>query len=200
MESPTPPRENTHGYKIRNQSGVHYVSFAVVDWIDVFSRKCYRDIVVDSLRYCQEHKGLNLHGWCLMTNHMHLIFSAANGNASALLRDFKRHTSKAIITAIKEHPGESRRDWMLERFALAGSLNSRNKRYQFWRQDNGPKELFSPGFAQQKLDYLHHNPVSEGLVKQAEDYRYSSAQTFLGLPGPLRLSPTTAFQTAVFAD
>jgi len=76
------------GYKIRNQKEIHFVSFAIVEWIDVFTRKEYRDILVDSIRFCQESKGLLLHAWCVMSNHVHLIASAKNENLSDILRDF----------------------------------------------------------------------------------------------------------------
>lgn len=39
------------GYKIRNQAAVHFITFAVVEWADVFTRKEYRDIVLDSIRF-----------------------------------------------------------------------------------------------------------------------------------------------------
>ena len=58
------------GYKIRNQQAVHFITFAVVEWVDVFTRKDYRDIVLDSIRFCQQEKGLNLHSWCIMSNHL----------------------------------------------------------------------------------------------------------------------------------
>ena len=77
------------GYKIRNKEGIHFITFAVVEWVDVFTRKEYRDIVLDSIRYCQAEKGLALHSWCLMSNHLHLVVSAKNENLSDILRDFK---------------------------------------------------------------------------------------------------------------
>jgi putative transposase len=43
------------GYKIRNEAGIHFVTFAVVEWVDVFTRKEYRDIVLDSISYCQSY-------------------------------------------------------------------------------------------------------------------------------------------------
>ena len=73
------------------------------------------------------------------SNHVHLIISAKENNVSSVLGDFKKHTGKQIIKAIKEHPGESRREWMLRIFKEAGEQNSRNDSYQFWRQDNQPK-------------------------------------------------------------
>ena len=80
---------NEGGYKIRNQSAIHFLTFAVVAWIDVFTRKEYRDIVLESIRYCQAEKGLLLHCWCIMSNHLHLITSAKNHDLSDVLRDFK---------------------------------------------------------------------------------------------------------------
>jgi REP element-mobilizing transposase RayT len=114
-----------------------------------------------------------------MSNHVHLLASAKDGNLSDILRDFKKFTSKQIIAAIQAAEHESRRDWMLRIFQQAGEANTRNGTYQFWRQDNQPKECFSPAFTVQKLDYIHNNPVAAGLVAKPEDYLYSSARAYL---------------------
>ena len=148
------------GYKIRNQAAIHFITFAVAEWVDVFTRKGYRDIVLESLKYCQSEKGLLLHCWCIMSNHLHLILSAKNHDLSDILRDFKKFTSKQIIEAIQSNDHESRKDWMLKIFREEGMKNSRNKNYQFWRQDNQPQELYSPAFIFQKINYTHNNPVS----------------------------------------
>lgn len=163
------------GYKIRSKEAAHFVTFAVVEWVDVFTRKSYRDILLDSVRYCQKEKGLILHAWCVMSNHIHLIASAVNNNLSDILRDFKKFTSKEIIKAISNNEQESRREWMLEIFRKAGQENSRNHEFQFWRQENQPKEVYSSAFVFQKLNYIHNNPVEAGIVRKAEDYLYSSA-------------------------
>ena len=98
------------GYKIRNQEAIHFITFAVVEWVDVFTRKDYKDIVLDSIRFCQQEKGLLLHSWCIMSNHLHLIISAKEGNLSDVLRDFKKFTSKQLIKAIEDNKQESRRE------------------------------------------------------------------------------------------
>lgn len=144
----------------------------------VFTRKDYCDILLDSIRYCQKEKGLILHAWCLMSNHVHLVVSATNNDTSDILRDFKKFTSKQIIKAIIEHPGESRKGWMLDIFKQAGEQNSRNKTYQFWRQDNHPIQLITAPFTNQKLDSIHNNPVVAGRVDKAEEYVYSSARDY----------------------
>jgi putative transposase len=166
------------GYKIRNQSAIHFVTFAVVEWVDVFTRKDYRDIILESIRFCQKEKGLLLHSWCIMSNHLHLIVSAKDSNLSDILRDFKKFTSKQIITAIENNPRESRKEWMLNIFRQQGSKNSRNSEYQFWRQDNQPQELYSAAFIFQKTNYIHQNAVEAGIVEKPENYLYSSARDY----------------------
>ncbi len=167
------------GYKIRNKKEIHFVTFAVVEWVDVFTRKEYRDILIESLKFCQKEKGLLLHGWCIMSNHVHLIVSAKDENLSDILRDLKKFTSKQIIASIIKNETESRREWMLSIFRNQAEKNSHNVNYQFWRQDNQPKELYSPAFTVQKLNYLHNNPVEAGLVEKAEDYLYSGARNYV---------------------
>lgn len=166
------------GYKIREKEAIHFITFAVVDWVDVFTRKAYRDIVVESLRYCQEQKGLLLHGWCIMSNHLHLLASAKDANLPDILRDFKKFTSRQVLSAIQLNRQESRKEWMLKIFKQHGEANSRNTHYQFWQQENHPKECYSPAFTVQKLTYIHNNPVEAGLVAKPENYLYSSARAY----------------------
>ncbi len=171
-------RMSIGGYKIRNKEAAHFITFAVVEWADVFTRKCYRELLVDSIGFCQQEKGLRLHAWCIMSNHVHLVASACNNDLSEILRDFKKFTSKQLIKAIQENKQESRKEWMLALFRSAGEQNSRNKEYQFWRQDNQPKELYSSGFIVQKINYVHNNPVEAGIVERPEHYLYSSARDY----------------------
>ncbi len=181
------------GYKIRDQYAVHYITFAVVEWIDVFTRKAYSDIVLSSLKYCIDNKELKLHAWCIMSNHVHLICSSPAGNLSDILRDFKKFTSKAIIEAIEQSRNESRRNWMLWIFKKAGEKNSRNNHYQFWQQDNHPVWLESVAFTIEKLNYLHNNPVRAGIVEKAEEYMLSSARDYYyGKGGLLPIEHLTA--------
>lgn len=113
-----------------------------------------------------------------MSNHVHLIVSSRNNDLSGILRDFKKFTAKRIIEAIKENEHESRKEWMLDIFKKSGSHNSRNIYFQFWQQDNHPVELFSAKFMEQKLDYIHFNPVEAGWVENPSDYLYSSARDY----------------------
>ena len=144
----------------------------------VFTNQRYRDIVIESLKHCQKTKGLELYGFVIMSNHIHLIAMAKEGSRlSDILRDFKKHTSKAIIKSIQEDI-ESRREWMLNILKFAGKQNANNKTFQLWRNDNHPIELHDHQIAMQKLNYIHQNPVEAGIVMNPEEYIYSSAKNY----------------------
>jgi REP element-mobilizing transposase RayT len=166
------------GYKIRDQNLHHFITATVVDWIDVFSRKSHRDSVIDCLDFCIKNKGMILYGYVIMSNHVHMIVQSNDGKLSDLIRDFKKFTAKTILEKIQSEP-ESRREWMLERFALATESHSRNKNYQFWQYGNHPEEIYSEKFMWSKLDYIHLNPVRAGIVSKASDYIYSSASNYI---------------------
>jgi len=176
----------SRNYKFKNPEGVYFVSFAVVEWLDVFTKNEYKEIVIDSLRYCQKHKGMDIFAWCIMTNHVHLIFRSVDGQKpELLLGDFKRFTSKALVKAIKDNSIESRSVYMLEQFLKAGAKSSNVKQYQFWQHDNKPIELWSNKVFDEKINYIHNNPVEDDLVSFPEDYIYSSARDYRGEKGIL---------------
>jgi len=82
------------GHKITNQNSLHFITTTIVGWMDVFTRKVYKDIIISSLEYCVKNKGLSVHSYVIMSNHLHLIVSAKEGyQLSDIIRDFKRHTS-----------------------------------------------------------------------------------------------------------
>ena len=168
------------GYKIRNPFGLYYLTFTVVDWVDIFSRKCYRDILISSMDYCRKQKLLSIWAYVIMTNHMHCILSAKNGNLPNLIRDFKRFTATQILKSTDDVP-ESRRDWMLKRFEFASRKNARNSDHQFWLHENHPMELTSAKFINQKLNYIHNNPVKAGWVEDPSDWMYSSQRNYSNL-------------------
>lgn len=179
--------KGTTSYKIDDQNALYFITITTVSWVDLFTRRCNKDILINSLRYCRENKGLELFGFCIMTNHLHLICSAKEGfRLSDILRDFKRHTAKQLLKSIHDEE-ESRRHWILKLLKEAGSINKKNKEYQVWRQDNHPIDLYSNNVIDQKLDYIHDNPVVEGIVENAEDYLYSSARNYSGMDGILEI-------------
>lgn len=165
--------------KVLDQYGLNHVTLTVCGWIDIFSRKTYKDLIIENLKYCQKHKGLHISGYVIMSNHIHLLASAEEGNESfsAILRDFKKHTSKEIIKMIKKIP-ESRRDWMLDLFTKYANEDCDNTDYKVWKRGNYPTLLWTLMHMWTNLNYIHNNPVKAGYVSDAKNYLYSSAITY----------------------
>ena len=163
-----------HAYVIRDQGAVHFITLTVHQWVDVFSRATYVDILLESLQYCQKHKGLEVFAWVVMSNHCHLIVQARNENLSDIIRDFKKFTSKKIFRAIEENKRESRRQWLT-------MLLSYNGRIWFWQEGYHGEEVLTQEFYESKVNYIHLNPVRAGYVEKEEEYLWSSAGDFFGV-------------------
>ena len=176
----------SEGYKIRDQTLPHFITFTVVDWIDVFTRQTYNDVIIKSLDYFIQNKGMILYGYVIMSNHIHMIIQSQEATLSDLIRDFKKFTAKSILEKIQNSP-ESRTEWMLKRFKLATKSHSRNKNYQLWQYGNHPEEVYSNKFMWTKLDYIHLNPVRAGIVEKASHYVYSSASNYVSDSGLLKI-------------
>ncbi|GAA4314299.1 REP-associated tyrosine transposase [Nibribacter koreensis] len=170
-----------------HEGHLYFLTLTVVDWIDVFTRPVYRHIILESLKFCQEKKGLEIYAWVLMSNHLHLIASAKEGaNLSDILRDFKKFTSRSIVEAIKQE-NESRKEWMLYRFQFPANVQSKVIHYKFWQDGNEAKEIHSNEFLQQKIDYIHQNPVRAEWVQEPEHFIYSSARDYAGGKGLIEI-------------
>jgi REP element-mobilizing transposase RayT len=175
-------------YKFKDKDALYFVSFAVINWIDLFIRNEYRNILLDSRRYCVANKGMELYSYCIMTSHVHMILGSHGESLEKIMQNMKRHTSVELKSAIKGHPGESRKEWMLWMMERAGKKNSNNANFQLWQQDNHPIQLLNPQMTHQKLDYIHNNPVVAGIVEKPEDYLYSSARDYYGTKGPIQIT------------
>lgn len=156
----------------------YFLTLTVIGWIDVFTRKNHKDAIIDSLRYCIKHKGLNVYCFCLMSNHLHLIVNCNEPfELNDAIRDFKKFSSKKVLLQIMTEP-ESRRDWMLRAFSKAADESRKHKNFKFWHAGNHAIELYSEKFIWDKMNYIHRNPVDEGFVNNDFEWKYSSASNY----------------------
>lgn len=121
-----------------------------------------------------------------MSSHVHMIIGRhGEQSLDGIVRDIKKFTSSGLIKAIKNNQQESRKELLLWLFERAGKKNGHNTHYQFWQQHNQPIELSTNEMIDQRLDYIHNNPVEAGIVLSPEHYLYSSAINYAGLPEKL---------------
>lgn len=167
-------------YRFTDKRGVYFTTSTVVGWADVFTKDIYREILLDSIRFCQRNQGLQVHAWVLMTNHLQYVYSCKGPQDPALvLNNIKSFTAVKLIDAIINNPKESRKEYLLNVFEAEGKKSSSNYRFKFGEHENHPVLLDNDLIFNQKLNYLHWNAVTAGFVTEPWHWKYSSAIDYM---------------------
>jgi len=162
-------------FRKTHEGYLYFITLTVSGWADVFIRREYSDVILDSLEFSQKYKGLEIYTYVIMTNHIHLIVSREKGKIGDWVRDFKSYTSKVLTSIILENSGESRKEWMKMIFKFNAKQSNKKTGYSFWQDGFHPILLDSNSIIDQKVEYIHNNPVKAGFVSNQEDWRLSSA-------------------------
>lgn len=180
----------------------YLITFNTVDWVDVFVRPVYKQVIVHTLNHFIDNKGLVVHAWCLMTNHLHLLVQAKEGFVIAdIEREFKTFTTTKILEAIDTEP-EARKEWMLKRFENFGNILGLMKKYQVWQNSSSPQfiDLKKTEALVEHFSFIHENPVRDRFVDTAADYPYSSARDYSGMQGLVKITKLTAVEQQIAAS
>jgi REP element-mobilizing transposase RayT len=157
-------------YRIYDNDYPHFMTCTIVGWLPVFTRPEAVQIVFDSWDFLRKERGLQLYGYVVLENHLHLIASAPDlANA---IKSFKMYTARQIIDLLKSH---SARVLLKQLRALKLSHKAASE-YQVWEEGSQPKQISNDEMMDQKLDYIHDNPVKRGYVDDPVHWRYSSAR------------------------
>ena len=163
-------------WKIIPGVNLYFVTTTIVERQNVFVSIPFLDNIIESLKYCCTNKGLHLHGYVIMPNHTHYIVSSEPPiRLSDIIRDFNRFTSHNIIALLEE----MNRIDVLEVFHKVAIDEGRGNRYKVWQEGFHPIAIYTRAFFQQKLDYLHENPMRKGFVDRPEQWRWSSARNYI---------------------
>jgi putative transposase len=161
-------------FKIDKEHDYFFCTDTIVGWQYVFTSSEFFECIISSFKYCQEMKGLHVHAYVIMPNHVHSILSAANHNLSDSLRDYRRFTSRSISRLFEQ--GKNKH--LLSYFAKAAYIDSEGNCCKVWREGSHPEAIESSAFYEQKLNYIHENPVRKGYVLRPEDWLFSSARNY----------------------
>lgn len=165
-------------YKVFDTAKPYFITSSVVDWIKIFNEKKIVDILIESIKYCQSNKGLEIYAYVIMPEHFHMVCRSISDNTlSDIFRDFKKYTSRSIIRYLKEKNSKIYSSW-LEKFRIDINDLYSSEHYKLWQNGFNPKELSSNKVIDQKIEYIHKNPVEAGLVLKQDDYLYSSARNY----------------------
>ncbi len=149
---------------------LYFVTASISGWKHLFLQEAYIKIVLDSLSWLQAQKQILLFAFSIMPSHLHLILKPENGSISDVIQDFGSYTAHEILKLLRENQEHE----LIEYF----HKQRRDSRHQhsIW-QDIQAKNIYTMKFLNQKLEYIHNNPVAKdwNLVKDRADYLYSSA-------------------------
>jgi len=168
----------------------YFLTFDTVDWVDLFIRPVYKQIIVHSLNHFIEHKGLSVYAWCLMTNHLHLLAKAeVNGSIDEIEKEFKSFTTKKIFEAIHTEP-PVRKQWLLRCFESSGSILGFFQKAHIWQNVNTPLhvDLDKADILLEHFYTIHANPVRDRIVDTDCDYLYSSARDYSDMQGLVHIT------------
>ena len=157
-----------------NFDGVFFLTFTVIGWIDIFTREVYCDLLIKNLIYSQQHKSIEIFAYVIMPSHIHIIVRRNDGLVNDWIRDYKSYMAKEMLELIQNNQQESRKEWLLYMFKYFAKASKQNKEFMFWQKTNHPIEIFTSSVMQQKIDYIHNNPLHAGIVTNAAFYKYSS--------------------------
>jgi REP element-mobilizing transposase RayT len=164
-------------YRINNENAAHFITSTIVEWLPVFTTGACCDIIVRSLAFCHEHKGLRIHGRVIMGNHFHALVSGPT--LSQTIGDLRKFTAREILDQISTEG----RDWLMNQLAYFRAAHKRTSAHQIWQEGVHPQSITTDDIMLQKLEYLHNNPVKRGWVASPEHWRSSSAHEWL--PGAI---------------
>ena len=161
----------------------HLITCTIVRWLPVFISGPYFRVITDSFQYLQKNRGLFIHAYVIMPTHLHAVVTATEDDLSAIMRDFKKFTSRAIY-ALAEESGNILLTWMFQQAAK----KEPHSRFKVWQDEFHPEMSFNEEVLKQKMEYVHMNPVRKELVLEPEKWLYSSASFYADGPmGPVAI-------------
>ena len=153
---------------------MYFCTNTIVDWQCVFKEDRYFKVIIDSLNYCRQKKGLLLFGFVIMPNHMHCMAASKEGfELPDIMRDFKRYTATKITELLEE----DNERLFLHLFRKAGEWQK--TKIKVWQDEYHPVAIMSEKWFREKMEYIHANPVRKGFVVNPEDWKYSSARNWI---------------------
>ena len=153
----------------------YFCTFTVVDWLPFFVKPTFTDIVSESLVFCSENKGLKIHGYVIMPNHIHAILSDETSDNQKLhktISEFRSFTGHKLAGLIDNTCPTS---WM----NILREASETDRQRRIWQSGWHAEAVVNQDFFAQKLTYIHNNPVRAGFVEFPEHWVHSSARLWL---------------------
>jgi len=147
----------------------YFFTATVLEWKHILKSDKYKDVLIESFKYHVEKKLLRIFTFVIMPNHFHTVWKI---NETLERSDFQRNMLKFTGQTIL-------RDLKLNETEIHKTLyvGAKDRKYQFWERKPLSVPLYSQKVVEQKINYIHGNPIHPkwNLADEPQDYKYSSA-------------------------
>jgi putative transposase len=152
---------------------IQFFTATILEWKHLLKKDIYKNIIIDSFEFLVRNNRVEIYGFVIMPNHIHLIWKINNNlKREDVQRDFMKYTAQQIKFDLQKfHP------LVLEHF----KVEAKDRQYQIWERNPLSIDILSRKVLEQKLHYIHQNPIQEkwNLIDLPENYRYSSASFYI---------------------
>ena len=160
------------------QNSINFFTATILRWQHVLKQDKYKQMIIDKMQYLVDANRVWIYGFVIMPNHIHQLWRAKEGHhEKEVQRDLLRYTAQHIKNdLVLNHP-----------MVLPHFRSTQNDRhYHFWERRARSKEIENRKMLEQKLDYIHNNPVLDKwkLSNLPEDFYFSSASYYLSNQTP----------------
>jgi putative transposase len=149
-----------------------FFTATIYKWISVLQYEECKQIIVDSLNFLVEKKRVRVFAFVIMPNHIHLIWQIQEGHSKEnVQRDFLKFTGQQIKFYLEKNDNN-----LLKQL----EVNLKDRKYQIWQRNALSIPIWTPKVLEQKLNYIHLNPIQEKwkLCTYPEEYKFSSARFY----------------------
>ncbi|MBS1491347.1 MAG: transposase [Bacteroidetes bacterium] len=147
-----------------------FLTVTCLNWVPILLDKEHKEIVIESLCYLVKEGRAKVFCFVLMDTHFHLIWQVMGDHKKeAVQRDFLKFTAQQILKNLRNIKSTLLNDLLVE---------AKDRKYQVWERNSLSVELHHAKVANQKIEYIHYNPVEAGICKLPEEYKYSSAKFY----------------------
>ena len=157
-------------YSIHDSTHLYFVTAAVIEWIPLFKHSKYTDVILSSLTWMQKEKRLLLFAFVIMPTHAHVLIKPEHQSIGETIQQFGSFTAHEILKKVRE---DSKTDWLK---TFEQETRDPRHKHSIW-QDIQAKNIFSMEVLEQKMEYIHQNPIAKDwkLTTDRADFVYSSA-------------------------
>lgn len=157
---------------MKKSNSLYFFTATILEWKHLLKKDKYKDIIVQSLKYLHTKEKIKVYAFVIMPNHIHLVWKIlGENNYSDIQRNFLKYTAQIILSDLKKYHTE-----VLKHFYVG----AKDRDYQIWERNPLSIELISQYVAEQKINYIHGNPLAEKwkLAEEPQKYKYSSAKFY----------------------